>query len=140
MSTDTELGINRVGDAILCYAAGESDRPCVRIAHTAAEVKQFIIDEWLGDPESDELPEIMQEIAEHDWREDGSKSWEFEIGSVQFTDIFATVAKHGTRNDGLRDAAEVCLREQWNYEAVAENAYVQCAQAIAALSSEADKR
>lgn len=90
MRADTDLGINRVGNAILCYAAGESDRPCVRIARTAVEVEQFIIDEWLGDPESAELPEIMQEIAKHDWREDGSKRWEFEIGSVEFSDIFAT--------------------------------------------------
>lgn len=47
--------------------------------------------------------------------------------------------KHGTRMDGLREAQEECLTEQWNYEAVAENAYVQCAQAIAALATSAKR-
>lgn len=167
---ERELGINRVGDAILCYAAGESDRPCVRIARTAAEVKQFIIDEWLGDPESDELPEIMREISEHDWREDGSKRWEFEIGSVEFTDVFATGAIHGTRAQGLKEAEEwlnancqACEGKGYTVQpkccghGVGPNAEECCnnpepdpaqcdewphhaAQAIAALSSEADKR
>lgn len=89
------LGVNRGGSAILCYAWGESDRPCARVVHTLEEVKAFIVEQWLGSEDSvggdDEpvLPGLLAEIAEHDWQDDQSLTWDFEIGGLKLTDVFA---------------------------------------------------
>lgn len=81
------LGVNRLGNAILCYAWGESDRPEARIAKSAEEVRQFLITEAFGDDKDETLGEWMQELAVWDWREDGQLRWEFEIGGVWLEDI-----------------------------------------------------
>jgi hypothetical protein len=88
------LGVNRAGSAILCYAWGETDRPCARVVRTLAEVRAFIVEQWLGSEDSKDadgdpmLPGILAEIADHDWRDDQSLIWEFEIGGVKLTDVF----------------------------------------------------
>ncbi len=85
------LGVNRVGNAILCYAWGETDRPDARLAKTAADVRHFLMEEAFGDDKDPALNEWMQEIASHDWREDGELKWEFEIGGVRLEDVCAPV-------------------------------------------------
>lgn len=81
------LGINRVGNAILCVAWGEQDRPDATLARTVSAVEQFIVGEWIGDPEDPLVAEVLKELAEHDWREDGELKYEFEVGGVTFQDV-----------------------------------------------------
>lgn len=81
------LGVNRVGNTILCYAWGETDRPDVCIARTAAEVRRFLITEAFGNDKDPMLAEWMKELAEWDWRDDGKLEWEFEIGGVRLEDV-----------------------------------------------------
>jgi hypothetical protein len=88
-STDG-LGLNRKGNALLCYAWGETDTPCVRVEYKEAGVRAFIVDAWLGDQNDPELPAIMAEVAAHDWYEDGPKEWRFEIGGVRLEDVCGT--------------------------------------------------
>lgn len=85
------LGINRVGDAILCYAWGETDRPDAFLAKSAADVKRFIVTEWIDDENDPTVKEVMEELAAHDWREDGELKYEFEIGGVCFEDVVAVM-------------------------------------------------
>ena len=95
VSTDGLGGVNRQGEALLCYAWGETDRPSVMIARTRDEVQHFIVAEWLGvedaidDDFQPELPKIMARIDAHDWH-DGALEWEFEIGGVRLEDVFMT--------------------------------------------------
>lgn len=81
------LGRNRVGDAILCYAWGETDRPYVMLAKSTEDVKRFIVTEWIGDEGDPYIKEVMEELATHDWRENGELKHEFEIGGVSFQDV-----------------------------------------------------
>lgn len=81
------LGVGRLGDAILCYAWGETYRPDVCIARRAADVRRFLITEAFGDDKDPMLEEWMQELANWDWREDGQLQWEFEIGGVRLEDV-----------------------------------------------------
>lgn len=82
------LGVNRVGNAILCYAWGETDRPDACLVKTADEVRRFLIREAFGNDKDPMLAEWMKEIAEWDWREDGQLEWTFEIGGVRLEDVF----------------------------------------------------
>ncbi len=75
------------GSHWLCEAFGESDRPRIVIADDRAEVRQFIIDEWLGDETDPELDEVMQTFDAHDWN-DEPLSWDFEIGGVRISEVF----------------------------------------------------
>lgn len=95
-------GVNRQGDALLCYAWGETDRPSVMTARTRDDVRRFIVAEWLGIEDAIdanfelELPRIMAEIEAHDW-DNGALEWEFEIGGVRIEDVAVTVSE--LRND-----------------------------------------
>lgn len=80
------LLVPKVGNAWLCEAFGETDRPCAIIARNRAEVRQFLIDEWFGG-EDDELDEALDRFDEHDFS-DGSLKWKFEIGGVHIGEIF----------------------------------------------------
>ena len=88
------LGLNREGSALLCYAWGESDRPIFSAARTLDDVRKFILNCWLGSDDatdydgSNSLQNILAQLAAHDWRDDGSLVWEFEIGGVKITDAF----------------------------------------------------
>jgi len=87
-STDG-LGVNRVGDAILCYAWGETDRPDAYLAKSADDVKRFIVTEWIDDENDPTVKEVMDEIASHDWSDDGQLQYDFEIGGIRFEDVVA---------------------------------------------------
>ena len=86
------LGLNRLGNALLCYAWGESDRPVFRTARTLEDVRVFIVQEWLGSEDaqdydgSNTLQGVLQQLAEHDWRDEGELVWTFEIGGVKLVD------------------------------------------------------
>lgn len=84
---DGGLGVNRLGNAILCYAWGETDRPDVFLAKSSDDVRQFIIEECVADGDVPFLGEVMNEMANHDWREDGELKYEFEIGGLRFEDV-----------------------------------------------------
>jgi hypothetical protein len=88
------LGRNRIGTALLCYAWGESDRPVFRAARTLDEVRAFIVQEWLGSEDAEDhdgsntLQGVLQELADHDWRDEGELVWTFEIGGVKLVDAY----------------------------------------------------
>lgn len=85
------LGINRRGDALLCTAWGETDRPDAFIARTLDEVKRFLVTEWLGDGDNPNVVWILEQLAEHDWDENGELLWELEMGGVQLQDVVAVM-------------------------------------------------
>ena len=85
-STDG-LGVNRLGDTILCCAWGETDRPHVMLAQSKSEVGKFICEEWIADPLDPLLAEILTELEQHDWSEEGKLQYDFEIGGVSFEDV-----------------------------------------------------
>lgn len=82
------LGVNRVGTKILGLAWGEQDRPDAALLASVAEVRDFIIHEWLGDGDSAILDEVMRELAAHDWEESREKEWAFEVGGLSLRDVF----------------------------------------------------
>lgn len=88
---DDRLGVNRLGDTILCYAWGETERPNVMLARTKEEVRRFIVLEWIDDDKDPMVQEIMDELAAHDWREDGELTYEFEIGGCRFVDVVSVI-------------------------------------------------
>ena len=81
------LGVNRMGNAILCYAWGETDRPDACLMKTAEDIRGFLIREVFGNDKDPMLAEWMQELAAWDWREDGKLQWDFEIGGVRLEDV-----------------------------------------------------
>ena len=89
-----QLGLNRAGTALLCYAWGESDRPVFAAARTLDDVRKFILEQWLGGDDatdydgSNSLQNILAQLAEHDWRDEGELIWMFEIGGVKLVDAF----------------------------------------------------
>lgn len=82
------LGVNRIGDAILCYAWGETDRPDVFLARSAADIKRFIVTEWIDDEYDPIVKEVMDNMYHYDWN-NGELLYEFEIGGVRFEDVVA---------------------------------------------------
>lgn len=85
------LGVNREGNAILCYAWGETDRPDAYLAKTDEDVRRFLITEAFGNDKDPMLGEWMQELATWDWDEDGELEWNFEIGGVRLVDVCVPV-------------------------------------------------
>ncbi|MGE0350029.1 hypothetical protein [Hydrogenophaga sp.] len=84
---------------LLCEAWGESDLPCAFIAYTEAEIRKFIVNEWLGDPDDPHATEVIKELANRDWPEKGDWVAEFEIGGVSFKRVYesnsrAAISKH----------------------------------------------
>lgn len=88
------LGANRAGSVLLCRAWGETDCPGVKLARTVDEVRAFLIAEWLGSEDAEDydgsntLQGVLAELAAHDWREDRTLSWQFEIGGVSIEDVY----------------------------------------------------
>lgn len=85
------LGVGRLGNAILCYAYGETDRPDAFLAKSSEDVRRFIVTEWIGDDSDPHVQEVMDELARHDWREERKLLYEFEIGGVRFEDVVAVM-------------------------------------------------
>ena len=94
IATSDGMGLNRAGTALLCYAWGESDRPLFSAARSVQDVREFILEQWLGSEDAEDydgensLARVLAELAAHDWRDDGVMLWEFEIGGVKLTDAF----------------------------------------------------
>lgn len=89
----------RSTESFLCYAWGETDHPIAQVVITRAEVQQFLVSEWLGDVDSDELPEIMAEFDKHqNWSQEHLE-WKFEIGGVRIEKIYSMLpARQSARN------------------------------------------
>jgi hypothetical protein len=84
----TDQPANARGEQTYLFQAwGETDLPFAAIAVGRQQVQDFIVSEWLGDPESDEIPGIMQEFDAHGFG-DGPLKWEFEIGGVRITKVY----------------------------------------------------
>ena len=64
------------------------------LAKSKAEVGDFICDQWIADPLDPLLAEILTELEQHDWSEDGKLQYDFEIGGVSFEDV-VTVTPNG---------------------------------------------
>lgn len=76
-------------EGFLCKAWGESDLPAAALCRDMAGVRQFLIDEWLGDEDSPDwegkpiLPGVMDELATYNWADEGNEwSTRFEIGGL----------------------------------------------------------
>lgn len=80
-----------VGNAMLCVFEGETDRAVVAMVEKIDHLKHAIVDNWTGDADSEETHNVMREIAEHDFVEDGDLVFEFEIGRAKFCDVFTYV-------------------------------------------------
>jgi hypothetical protein len=87
MSDSVLIGINRKGNALLCYFWGETDCPVVVVAKTTGDVKRAIAENWTGDENSEETIKAMFEIASNDFSLDGKFKFDFEIGGADFTDV-----------------------------------------------------
>lgn len=73
---------------LLCEASGETDLPAAFIAHNEADLRHFITVEWTpGESETDGL---ISHLEQHDWRDLGDYSFEFEIGGMSFKRVYET--------------------------------------------------
>lgn len=93
MSDSVLIGINRKGNALLCYFWGETDCPVVVVATTTEEARRAIAENWTGDEDSEETIKAMFEIASNDFSLDGKFKFEFEIGGAEFTDVWVGLAE-----------------------------------------------
>lgn len=82
------LGVNRVGTKILGVAWGEQDRPDAALLASADEVRNFLVEEWIGDKDDPLVADVMRELAAHDWNEDSEITWRFEVGGITLRDVF----------------------------------------------------
>lgn len=96
------LGVNRVGTKILGLAWGEQDRPDAALLASVDEVRNFLVEEWIGDKDDPLVDEVMRELAAHDWNEDREISWSFEVGGISLRDVFDMTPNDGTQRG--RDA------------------------------------
>lgn len=76
-------------EGFLCKAWGETDLPAAALCRDMAGVRQFLIDEWLGNEDSPDwegnpiLPGVMDELATYNWADEGNEwNTEFEIGGL----------------------------------------------------------
>jgi hypothetical protein len=81
---------DRLGDAFLCSAWGETECKVVRICHSEDEVREFFIEEWHGG-EGEELDEAMTLFQNHNFAESPKLRWDFEIGGVEVEDVLESV-------------------------------------------------
>lgn len=83
------LGQNRRGNALLCYAWGETDVPSVAIVKTTGELRDFISCDWLGESDGEEMESILQQVDDHDFSADDASKlrFDFEIGGVIIEDV-----------------------------------------------------
>jgi hypothetical protein len=74
------------GFPVLCKAWGESDLPAALIAYTRADVRKFIVDQWLGE-DGEEADEQMARFDDPEEWEDQVDAivWTFEIGGISFS-------------------------------------------------------
>lgn len=89
LPTDTALRF-----PLLCRAWGESELPSVRIVNTPAEIREFLVAEWLGE-EGDQLDDTMLQLNDPDeWQGDtpDKVSFEFEFGGVSLERVHASGA------------------------------------------------
>lgn len=89
LPTDTALRF-----PLLCRAWGEAELPSVRIVNTPAEIREFLVAEWLGE-EGEELDEIMLLLnAPEGWEGETRDmfSLKFEIGGVSLERVHASGA------------------------------------------------
>jgi len=71
---------------VLCKAWGETDLPAALIAYTRADVRKFMVDQWLGEDgeEADARMADFDDPAE--WEDLGNEIvWRFEIGGISFS-------------------------------------------------------
>ncbi len=74
------------GFPVLCKAWGETDLPAALIAYTRADVRKFMVDQWLGEDgeEADARMADFDDPAE--WEDLGDEIvWRFEIGGISFS-------------------------------------------------------
>ena len=85
------IGRNRKGNALLCRAWGETEVPVLEAVHTTGQLRDFIVEAWLGSEDDPEVGSTLQQIEDHDFSaDDASKlQFEFEIGGVSFEDVSA---------------------------------------------------
>jgi len=89
LPTDTALRF-----PLLCRAWGESELPSVRIVNTPAEIREFLVAEWLGE-EGEKLDEVMQLLNDPEGWEGETRdmfSLKFEIGGVSLERVHASGA------------------------------------------------
>lgn len=82
------LGINRKGNAILCRFYGETDCTTVFVASDVEGLRQAIIDNYTGDPDSKETAATLSTIRNHDFYNSNILAIDFEIGGMTFEDVF----------------------------------------------------
>lgn len=104
------LGVNRKGNAILCVAWGETDRPNAMLAPSIDNVRQFIVEEWIGDKNDPLVEEVMQELSTHDWSEDGTLKFTFECGAMTFQDV-VTIEPHPPNRSKQAEIEELLRHE-----------------------------
>lgn len=112
MPTDTALRF-----PLLCRAWGETDLPGVRIVNTPAELREFVVAEWLGE-EGDELDEVMLQLNDpREWERSDTTdmvSFEFEIGGVSFERVYHSGA---TAEEAAFDPESDCQKTHRECEA-----------------------
>jgi hypothetical protein len=72
-------------DAFLCRAWGETDMPAVELVTDWEGVRRFMIREWLGEEDEEQLLQLKDDFDAHEekmGRNGGPFAIEFEIGSV----------------------------------------------------------
>lgn len=82
----------RVGNALLCLFSGETDCAVAVIVEGEEALRNAIIDNWTGDPDSDETKDALRAIAEHDFYDNSVLKFKFEIGEASFQDVFTYIA------------------------------------------------
>lgn len=86
--------VRRVGNALLCLFSGETDCAVAVIVEGEEALRNAIVDNWTGDPDSDETKDALRTIAEHDFYDDSVLKFEFEIGEASFQDVFTYIARN----------------------------------------------
>ena len=84
--------VRRVGNALLCLFSGETDCAVAVIVEGEEALRSVIVDNWTGDPDSEETKSALQAIAEHNFCVESVLTFEFEIGEASFQDVFTYVA------------------------------------------------
>lgn len=72
-------------DAFLCRAWGETDMPCAELVRDWDGVRRFMIREWLGEEDGEQLLQLKDDFDKHEedmGRNGGPLSYPFEIGGV----------------------------------------------------------
>ncbi|WP_431274259.1 hypothetical protein ACQ858_19710 [Variovorax ureilyticus] len=105
-------------DGYLCRAWGETDHTVASIVASMDGVRQFIIDQWLGDKDAPDLPEIMVNVSD-EIEDKGEYRVTFEIGGVSVEPVFAAAispapAAPRVRVEALREAYRpLALDQEW---------------------------